>query len=218
VVNYAWVVLIIDLSTILKQKVPSLFVSMFYCQIKGTYSWIRGAGYIINISSRLDQELNHLHVARVNSYAKCGHPVVPLEIQGEVHGDQLLDDLPILPLHGNVQRIAADLIFGKPLAAQLREEPHHPELVVVGRDPEGVNPVDVLLVDVHEQVGQPKHKGDDLLTKITSVIRFFHLPTEEGGHEEGEHPVVIDGESEVQAVHVVDLLGCSNREGKRGLS
>jgi len=67
VVNYAWVVLIIDLSTILKQKVPCLFVSMFYCQIKGTYSWIRRTGYIINISSSLDQNFNHLLVPRVHS-------------------------------------------------------------------------------------------------------------------------------------------------------
>ena len=66
-VNYAWVVLIIDLSTILKQKVPCLFVSMFYCQIKGTYSWIRRTGYIINISSSLDQNFNHLLVPRVHS-------------------------------------------------------------------------------------------------------------------------------------------------------
>jgi hypothetical protein len=43
------------------------------------------------------------------------------------------------------------------------------------------------------------------------------LPTEEGGHEEGEHPVIIDGEPEVQALHVVDLLGRGHCEGQGGL-
>ena len=43
------------------------------------------------------------------------------------------------------------------------------------------------------------------------------LPTEEGGYEEREHPVIIYGEPEVQAVHVVVLLGRGHGEGQRGL-
>lgn len=153
----------------------------------------------------------------MHSYAKRGHPVFPLEIQREVHGDQLLNGLPILPFDSNVQGVASDFIFGKPLAAQLREKPQYPELVVVGSDPKRVNPMDVLLVDVHYQVGQPKHELDDLLTRTRELLGVGDLPTEEGGYEEREHPVIIYGEPEVQAVHVVVLLGRCHSEGQRGL-
>ena len=68
-----------------------------------------------------------------------------------------------------MQGIASYFIFGKPLAAELRKKPQYPELVVVGSDPERVHPVDVLLVDVHYQVGQPKHELDDLLTRTREL-------------------------------------------------
>ena len=38
------------------------------------------------------------------------------------------------------------------------------------------------------------------------------LPTEEGGYKEREHPVIIYGEPEVQAIHVIVLLGRGHGE------